>query len=218
MAQQFGDVYAALQFVDTLENKMELYAGAPREAMGIRTPGEKTAFEVQSLENAAGRIFQEKIIQFEIFMEALLNDMLEVAHRNFQLTDIIRVIDDDLGVQQFEEVTKEDITADGILRPVGARHFAQKAQELQNLIGVMNSPIANLIAPHISGVAMTDFINDVVDLRGYDIFRKNAALEEAQEFEALKAQAQEDTLMQGSVSEEEVMQQFAQQPREEPAQ
>mgnify|MGYP006900560444 FL=1 len=206
LAQQYGDVVTALQFVETLESKMELYAGAPREAMGIRTPGEKTAFEVQALENAAGRIFQEKITQFEVFMEKLLNAMLETAHKNFQFTDIIRVIDDDLGVQQFQEVTKEDITADGVLRPVGARHFAQKAQELQNLVGVFNSPIANLIAPHVSGVALTDFINDVVDLRGYEIFRKNAALEEAQEFEALKAQAQEDVAMRGSTSEEELMQ------------
>lgn len=208
MAQQFGDVYAALQFVDTLENKMELYAGAPREAMGIRTPGEKTAFEVQALENAAGRIFQEKITQFEIFMEKLLNAMLEEAHRNFDFLDVIRVIDDDLGVQQFQEVTKEDITADGVLRPIGARHFAQKANELQNLIGVFNSPIYQVIAPHVSGYALTDFINDVIDLRGYEIFRKNAALEEAQEFEALKQQAQEDVMVQGQTSEEELMAQF----------
>ena len=209
MAQQFGDVMAALQFVEVLENKMELYAGAPREAMGIRTPGEKTAFEVQALENAAGRIFQEKITQFEVFMEKLLNSMLETAHKNMQFTDIIRVIDDDLGVQQFQEVTKEDITADGILRPVGARHFAQKAQELQNLVGVFNSPIAQIIAPHVSGLGMVDFINDVVDLRGYDIFRKHAAVEEAQEFESLKAQAQEDVSMRGATSEEELMQQLA---------
>lgn len=210
MAQQFGDVQTALQFVDVLEAKMELYAGAPREAMGVRTPGEKTAFEVQSLENAAGRIFQEKITQFEVFMEKLLNSMLETAHKNFQISDIIRVIDDDLGVQQFQEITKEDITADGILRPVGARHFAQKAQELQNLLGVMNSPMFQLIAPHTSGLGLTDFINDVVDLRGYDIFRKNVALEEAQEFEALKQQAQEDTMVRGSVSEEELMMQMQQ--------
>ena len=27
-----------------IEDRMELYAGAPREAMGIRTPGEKDSF------------------------------------------------------------------------------------------------------------------------------------------------------------------------------
>lgn len=205
MAQQFGDVAAALQFVQELESRMELYAGAPREAMGIRTPGEKTAFEVQALENAAGRIFQEKIIQFEVFMEKCLNAMLETAHRHFPLLDTIRVIDDDLGVQEFTEITKEDITADGVLRPVGARHFAQRAQELQNLVGVFNSPLQQFIAPHTSGVGLSEFIGDVVDLRGYNIFSKNIAIAEQQEIQGLAAQAEEDNLMSQQTSEEELL-------------
>ena len=36
-----------------LQEQMEIMAGAPREAMGFRTPGGKTKYEVQSLENAA---------------------------------------------------------------------------------------------------------------------------------------------------------------------
>ena len=205
MAQQFGDVYAVLEFVSQIENRMEMYAGAPREAMGIRTPGEKTAFEVQALENAAGRIFQEKIVQFEIFMESLLNDMLEEAHRNFADSDIIRVIDDDIGVQDFQEISKEDITADGVLRPIGARHFAQKAQELQNLVGVFNSPLAQILAPHTSGIGLADFINDVIDLRGYNVFQPNVAIEEAQRTDAIATQAQEDNIMRSSTSVEEIV-------------
>tara|TARA_R110000851_G_scaffold258264_1_gene410704 strand:- start:17049 stop:18845 length:1797 start_codon:yes stop_codon:yes gene_type:complete len=205
MAQQFGDVYATLQYVEAIEARMELYAGAPREAMGIRTPGEKTAFEVQSLENASGRIFQEKITQFEIFMEQILNDMLEEAHRNFPIADVIRVIDNDLGVQEFRDIGKEDITANGILRPVGARHFAQRAQELQNLVGVFSSPIAEKLAPHTSGIALTQFISDVVDLRGYEIFAPNVAIGEQQETQALASQAEEDNLMNEQVSPEEMM-------------
>ena len=73
-------IIAASNEIHTLEEKMELYSGAPREAMGIRTAGEKTAFEVQSLQNAAGRIFQEKITSFEIeLLEPILNAMLESA-------------------------------------------------------------------------------------------------------------------------------------------
>ena len=208
MAQQFGDVYAVLQYIESLEEKMELYAGAPREAMGIRTPGEKTAFEVQALENAAGRIFQEKITQFEVFMEQLLNDMLEEAHRNFPISDIIRIIDNDLGVQQFQNVTKEDITAMGVLRPVGARHFAQRAQELQNLVGVFNSPLAQHLAPHTSGIALSQFINDVIDLRGYEIFAPNVAIGEQQETQSLASQAEEDNIMKEQTSPEEAMLEF----------
>jgi len=203
MAQSFADAYAVLSYIEQLENRMELYAGAPREAMGVRSPGEKTAFEVQSLENASWRIFQEKITQFELFMEELLNDMLEEAHRNFPLLDTIRIIDDDIGVVEFRELTKEDITADGILRPVGARHFAQKAQELQNLVGVMNSPMAEKLAPHISGIALSEFISDVMNLRGYKVFSPNIALAEAQETEALANAAMDENEMKQSVSADE---------------
>lgn len=211
LSQQFGDVYASLDFVERLEARMEMYAGAPREAMGIRTPGEKTAFEVQALENAAGRIFQEKVIQFEIFMEAVLNDMLEIAHRNFDFIDTISVMDNDLGAQDFRDIKKEDITANGVLRPIGARHFAQKAQELQNLVGVANSPIWQHIAAHTSGIGLTQFINDVVDLRGYNIFKPNIAIAEQQETQALATQAQEDNIMKSQMSEEELMAQYDQQ-------
>lgn len=205
MAQQFGDIYTALRYISELEQRMEMYAGAPREAMGIRTPGEKTAFEMQSLEAAAGRIFNEKIIQFELFIEEILNDMLEIAHRNMDASDVIRVIDDDIGVQQFLTVTKEDITANGIIRPIGARHFGQKAQELQNLVGVFNSPMVESIRPHVSGLGLTEFIKDVVDLRGYEVFKPNIAVLEQQETEGLLAQAQEDNIMNQQISEEEIL-------------
>jgi hypothetical protein len=215
MAQQFADVYAVLSYVEQLEARMELYAGAPREAMGIRSPGEKTAFEVQALENAAGRIYQEKITQFELFMEDLLNDMFEEAHRNFPLMDTIRVLDDDVGVADFRKLTKEDITANGILRPVGARHFAQRAQELQNLVGVMSSPLAEKLAPHTSGIGLSQFISDVIDLRGYKIFEPNIALEEAQETQALATQAEEDNYATQSKSAEEYMAENPDEPVEE---
>lgn len=204
MAQQFGDVYTALQYVEQIEAKMELYAGAPREAMGIRTPGEKTAFEVQRLENAAGRIFQEKITQFELFLEEVLNDMLEEAHRNFPITDMLSIFDNDIGVRQFKEITKEDITANGVLRPIGARHFAQQAQELQNLVGVFQSPMAQVLAPHTSGLGLSEFIKDVVNLKGYEVFAPYVAIAEQQELQSIANNAQEENIMQEQTSPEQL--------------
>ena len=204
-----GDVGPVVSFLNSiaiadsqirdLEDRMELYAGAPREAMGIRSPGEKTAFEVQSLENAAGRIFQEKTSNFEIeLLEPSLNGMLETARRNMDGVDTIRVLDTDLNVQEFSLITKEDITANGVLRPVGARHFAKRAQDLQNLIGVFNSPIGQLVAPHTSGIGVTEFINDVVGLTAYKIFRPNVAVAEQQQTASLAQTGQEDLAVQAS--------------------
>lgn len=196
LSQDMNSLIMANNEIQMLEDKMELYAGAPREAMGIRTPGEKTALEVQTLSNAAGRIFQEKATSFEIeLLERTLNAMLETARRNMDGSDTIRVLDDDIGVQQFLSITKDDITANGKIRPIGARHFAKQAQDLQNIIGVFASPIGQMIAPHTSGKAMMKFVDDVTGLKGYDIFRPNVAVAEQQETAALVNQAQEDNQM-----------------------
>jgi len=193
LSQDMNSLIMANNEIQMLEDKMELYAGAPREAMGIRTPGEKTALEVQTLSNAAGRIFQEKATSFEIeLLERTLNAMLESARRNLDGSDTIRVLDDDIGVQQFLSITKDDITANGKIRPIGARHFAKQAQDLQNIVGVFSSPIGQMIAPHTSSKAMMKFVDDVTGLKGYDIFRPNVAIAEQQETAALANQAAED--------------------------
>lgn len=182
-----------------LMEQMELFAGAPREAMGIRSPGEKTAFEIQTLDNAASRTFQEKSKHFELnLLEPLLNDMLEASRRWMDSTETIRVLDTSLGVQKFMQITKADITASGVIRPVGARHFAQQATELQNIIGIANSPLWAMVAPHTSGEQLTEFIKDVTNLRGYDIFRPNVAVAEQAKTASLMDQANEEMEVQQS--------------------
>jgi hypothetical protein len=185
--------------IQELEDKMELYAGAPREAMGVRSPGEKTAFEVQKLDSAAGRIFQEKITAFEVnLLEPHLNDQLEIAIRNFDGSDIVRTTDNALGITEFATITTDDLSSSGVIRPVGARHFAEAANELQNLIGIANSPLWAVVAPHTSSIALTKFIEDVTAISGYEIFRPNVAIQEQKESQALMSQAGEDLEMEAS--------------------
>lgn len=194
-----GIIQADNQIVE-LEGRMELYAGAPREAMGVRSPGEKTAFEIQTLDNAAGRIFQEKATRFEIeLLEPDLNGMLEVGRRNFDGADTLRVLDTALGSTKFFQVTKEDITASGVIRPIGARHFAQQANEVQTLMGFVNSPIWGQIAPHTSTQQLAAFVEDVTNIRGYEIFLPNKGIMEGKMQQNLVNQAGEDLEMQASV-------------------
>ena len=179
--------------ISILEQHMEEFAGAPKQAMGIRTPGEKTAFEVQSLENASSRIFQEKINNFEVnFLEPLLNSMLETARRNMDGGDVIRVMDDDLGVARFMTITKEDITAKGKLRPIGARHFAARAQLVQNINGVFNSQVGQMIAPHVSSKQMAKLIEDVFGIERFGLIKENVAIFEQAETASLASQVQEN--------------------------
>ena len=209
-----------------LMNTMEEMAGAPKEAMGIRTPGEKTAFEVQSLQNAAGRIFQNKINQFEVeFLEPILNTMLETAKRNLNLPELAKVYDDDFGVQDFLSVTKEDLTSRGKIRPVGARHYATRAQLLQNILGVFNSPIGQMIAPHISPKQLAIMVEEYMGFEKYNFIKDNAALFEAAEQEKLKMQIQQElqSQQQAPSMEEQMTEQQIQQmeqgaaPEQDPA-
>lgn len=200
VAKNLNAIITADNTIKELEARMEDYAGAPKQAMGIRTPGEKTAFEVQSLDNAAGRIFQEKVTTFEIEMlEECLNAMLEEARRNLDGSDIV-AIDTDLGAQQFQQITADDIKANGIVQPVGARHFSQQATELQNLIGIANSPVWAKIEPHVSGIGLMSFVEDITALDAYDIFRPNVAVEEMAETQNLMNQAGEDNEVAGATT------------------
>lgn len=178
--------------IAVLLSLMEEMAGAPKEAMGIRSPGEKTAFEVQQLQNAAGRIFQHKINKFEVeFLEPLLNTMFELAKRNIDTADLVRVMDTDIGVVEFMNITKDDIVAKGKLRPVGARHYAARAQLMQNMIGIFNSPIGQTIAPHISSKSLASMIEEYMGFEQFDFIRDNVAIFEQAETQRLINQAQQ---------------------------
>src|SRR5210317_748156 len=200
MAPDATALNADLQ-IQVLENKMEEMAGAPRQAMGIRTPGEKTAFEVQTLQNSASRIFEHKAAHFErTFIEPILNTMLENARRYMNRSDTIRVLDEDQGFMKFLDITREDITSSGKIVPVGARHFAERARRLQNLLQMAAVKAQDpTVAPHLSGKELARII--AYELGEPTLFADNVAIDEQMETQSkvqdLQA-ANEERLMEAS--------------------
>ena len=189
-----------------LMNLMEEIPGAPKQALGIRSPGEKTKFEVQTLDNATQRVFLHKTNKFEIGLVAkALNMFLEQSRRNLSSADVVRVIDDDFGVQEFLSITREDITAKGKLRPVGSKHFAAQAQLMQNLQGLYsaNSGIAEIIKPHTSGKAITRLVEDAMGIKRFGVFKDNVAVQEAGETQKLMNATTESVQQQGAQPVEE---------------
>jgi hypothetical protein len=176
--------------IAVIENKMEQLAGAPREAMGIRTPGEKTAFEISSLQNAASRIFQNKTQHFErIFVEPILNAMLEASRRNMDASDVIRVMDDELSVSIFQTITKEDITANGKIIPMGARHFAERAQRVQNLSQLWQLKASDpSVAAHLSGKEFARIMAE--ELGEKSLFASNISIYENYETQKVAQEVQ----------------------------
>ena len=190
--------------INELMNRMEELAGAPKQAMGIRTPGEKTKYEVQSLENAAGRIFQSKVSWFERnILEPLLNGMLAEAIRNFQGVERVRTVDEQFGNETFVEITKNDLTAAGKIYPVGARHFADQARFIQELAQTMQAVAAiPSVAAHISGKAIAKALEENLGWQNYKIVQDNALIFEQAETQRLMNQASEDIQTEATVDTE----------------
>lgn len=180
-----------------IETRMEEMAGSPKEAMGFRTPGEKTAYEVQRLENAASRIFQNKIAQFEEkVIEPLLNDMLVLAQAH--LNDVtIRVIQDEFKAADFKKITRDNISANGRIKPVAARHFAERAEMVQNLNNFFSSALGAdpEMKVHFSSIKTAQMIEDLLDLEKYEIVEPYIRVSEAAEFQQLQNTQQEEVMM-----------------------
>lgn len=173
-----GDVELVQPDVQVLQSNMEIgniatmmeeMAGAPREAMGIRSPGEKTKYEVQRLENASSRLFQNKIFQFSEFLDQLLNAMLELDRRNMTGVNTIRVFNDEFQTTTFQNLTVDDITGIGRIKAIGARHFAEQAELVQNLTALTGSGLWPTVQPHFSGITLAKILEATFDLKDYGV-------------------------------------------------
>lgn len=173
-----GDVELVQPDVQIMQSNMELgniatlmeeMAGAPKEAMGIRSPGEKTKYEVQRLENASSRLFQNKIFQFSEFMDTCLNAMLELAQRNLSAITSIRVFNDEFQTTTFQSLSVDDITGIGRIRAIGARHFAEQAELIQNLTSLTGSGLWPSVQPHFSTITLAKILESSFDLKDYKV-------------------------------------------------
>jgi hypothetical protein len=179
MTPQTNVVQVDLQ-IQRYEQMMEEMAGAPKEAMGQRSPGEKTAYEVQRLENAASRIFQNKIGQFEEQqIEKILNGMLVYAKQYLTPTSI-RIVDNQYNTVDFATIRAADLSANGRLKPVAARNFAERAERIQNLNNFAASPLYGdpAISVHFSGLKMAKMMSEELDLEEWDIVQPFVRLSE----------------------------------------
>lgn len=184
--------------IDRILGLMEQMAGSPRESMGFRTPGEKTAFEVGRLESAAARIFQSKIRHFErSLLEPLMNGMLELARRNLTEAFTITAEDPTFNTQVFEEMTKSDIIGVGRIKPMAARHFAEKSIAIQNFTNLYASGLGSdpSIMNHFSGYKIAKVVEDLLDLKDFDVVQENVRISEQIEAQKFAAAAQEQAAM-----------------------
>jgi hypothetical protein len=180
-----------------LANTMEEMAGAPKEAMGFRNPGEKTMYEVQRMENAYNRIFQNKVAQFEEYvLEPLLNGMLELARRKMDSTQVPS-FNSELSFTTFMTLTPSDITGAGRIRPLAARHFAERAEILQNLNAFFTSPAwaDPTVNVHFSGEKLAFMLEEFFDIEDWDIVSPYIRISEQADAQRQMQSSQEATMI-----------------------
>lgn len=190
----------ALQYnieIDQLEQKMEVMAGSPKEAAGFRTPGEKTAYEVQRLENAAARIFLTKVRQYEEqVLEPLLNAMLELARRKVTGDMVIKVFDDETNAIGFMNLSQDDLSGMGRIRPIAARNFAEKAERVQNLTNFYASAMGAdpEIRAHFSTVKLARMFENLLDIEDFETVKPYIRLIEEAEAQKIANAGQEQVM------------------------
>jgi hypothetical protein len=178
--------------IDETERKMELYAGAPREAAGIRTPGEKTKFEVNLLSIAAGRIFQHKMSKFEVeLLEKTVNNQIMVSRENMARYERVRV-DENSGIASFLEVNKEDLFMDGTLVPIGARYYGRKNQLAQELLTFNTQvlPSDKELAQHFPSKRLAKAWEDVLGFEEFEMYEEYGRIAEQVEAQQLSMAGQ----------------------------
>ena len=196
-----GNVLSANLEIQNLESKMEEYAGSPKEAAGFRTPGEKTAYEVQRLENAANRIFYSKTKQFEeLFLEPALNEALELTRRKMNSKVKIRIEDESTNAVSFKDISIDDLSGFGRIKPVAARNFADKAEKVQNVNAFFASVLGQdpEMKAHFSTVKLARMFEELLDIEPYGVVQPYVRLSEQQEAQSLMNAGQEQVAMEAA--------------------
>jgi len=167
-------------------------AGLPPQLMGFRTPGEKTAFEVQQLDDAALRKFLHKAAQFEMdLLEPVVRSELLLGAENY--SSIIQAIStNDEGLPMVLSITKADLLSNGKLVPVGARRYARQNQQMVMLNTLANSNLFAVVQNHIDSFKVAKVVEELGGFDSFEFFEKYIGIKDQAEaqFEAMLQEQQ----------------------------
>jgi hypothetical protein len=167
-------------------------ARLPQQLAGFRTAGEKTATEVQSLNDGAFRGFINKVGQVEEdLLEPLIQAEMRIAKDNF--SSIIKVLEEDEeGILLTTSITEEDLSANGKLLPIGSRRFSRQLQQLQGLTQLTNTNISQMVAPHINTYNLAKTVESLYGFDKYEFINKFAAVDENLEMQEKQMMAEQE--------------------------
>lgn len=181
---------------------MEDLSGAPKEAIGQRTAGEKTKFEVQLLDRGQNKTFRNKVKKFEReLLSPTLNDYLTQGRQHLDAADLVKTFNTALGSSKFVQITADDLNLNGEMVAQGATIFAEKANTLQLLERIAQGPLGQVLAPHMSRTQLMRAVEMLGDIEQYDLFTFGIGVQEQQKLAQLVNQAESRTAEQGMTQE-----------------
>ena len=165
---------------------MEEFAGAPPESRGIRTPGEKTAFEVSKLDQNATMMFVDKARIFERMLETMLKETFEVMLLNFDIEDYKEIFGESEEAEALEVLALKDTLARGEFTAMGARHWTRRNRETLEMNNFMSGPLQDpKIRAHVSGNKLAEFWERKLNIEDEEIIEENAGVKEDVRIQAI---------------------------------
>lgn len=167
-------------YINIYLNLMEEMAGTPREAMGFRTPGEKTAFEVSQLNTASSRLFNEKVRKLET---EVLEPLLTLMIRMYLATPgrLVKIHLKDEGNREIvREMNVDDLMSAGRFVAIGSNTYTEKARIAQTLMQLANSALYadQLVSNYFDPKVIAEAIAYATGLDKFnDLLRPNARID-----------------------------------------
>ena len=173
-------------------------ARLPQQLAGFRTAGEKTATEVQSLNDGAFRGFINKAGQMEEdCIEKLVGAEIRIAKDNY--SSIIKVLEEDEdGILLTTQITEEDLSANGKLIPSGSKRFSRQLQQLQGLTQLANTQLGQIVAPHLNTYNLAKVVEQLYGFEKFGFVNKFASIDEQMEGQERQMLAEQQMVQQAS--------------------
>ena len=165
---------------------MEEMAGAPPETRGIRTPGEKTAFEVSKLDQNATMMFVDKARVFERMLETMLKETFELMLINFDIEEYMEIFGEDSEADALTALSMENTLARGEFTAIGARHWTRRNRETLEMQQFMQGPLQDpKVRAHVDGSKLASFWERKLNIEDEGIVEEYAGVIEDVRLQAI---------------------------------
>lgn len=165
---------------------MEEMAGAPPETRGIRTPGEKTAFEVSKLDQNATMMFVDKARVFERMLETMLKETFELMLLNFNIEEYMEIFGEDSEAEALAALAMENTLARGEFVAIGARHWTRRNRETLEMQQFMQGPLQDpKVRAHVDGSKLASFWERKLNIEDEGIVEEYAGVIEDVRLQAI---------------------------------